>query len=68
MYPAPKIKESYVPQPNMFSRSYILAAIDSQCTTLYRPLIVTFALFSTVSKILPFYTPRANCVSKKTRA
>jgi len=44
------------------SRSYILTAIESPCTTLYRPLIVTlivmFALSSTVSEILPvFYAP-----------
>ena len=38
------------------SRSYILMAIESQCTTLitlYRSLIVAFALSSTVSEILP---------------
>jgi len=35
------------------SRSYILAAIESPCTTLCRQLIVTFALTSTVSEILP---------------
>ena len=29
----------------------LCAAIESQCTTLYRPLIVTFALSSTVSDI-----------------
>jgi len=46
------------------SRSCILAAIESQCTTLYRPLIVTFALSSTVSEILPVLHARANCVSK----
>ena len=33
-------------------------------TTLYRPLIVTFALSSTVSEILPVLYARANCVSK----
>ena len=38
------------------------AAIGSPCTTLYRPLIVTFGLSSTVSEILPVYTPGANCV------
>jgi len=36
------------------SRSYMLASIESQCTTLYRPLTVTFALSLTVSQILPF--------------
>jgi len=32
--------------------------------TIYGTLIVTFALPLTVSGILRFYTPRANCVSK----
>jgi len=35
------------------SRLYILLAVESQCTTLYRPLTVTFALSSTVYEILP---------------
>ena len=40
------------------SKSYILAAIESPCTTLYRWLIVIFALSSTVSEILPvLYAP-----------
>ena len=40
-------------------KPYILAAIESPCTTLYRPLIVTFALSSIVSEILPvLYAPR----------
>jgi len=47
------------------SRSYMLAAIESPCTTLDRPLIVTFALSSAISEILPisyamsrfFHTP-----------
>ena len=45
----------------MYSRSYILAAIESQCTTLYRPLIVglTFALSSTVSETLPVLYARS---------
>jgi len=34
------------------SASVILATIESQFMTLYRPLIVTFALSSTVSQIL----------------
>jgi len=46
------------------SRSYILTAIESQCATLYRPLIVAFALSSTFSEILPALYARANCVSK----
>jgi len=37
---------------NLAHRSYILAAIESQYTTLYRPLIVAFALSSTVLEIL----------------
>ena len=49
------------------SRSYILVAIESQCRTLYRPLIVAFALSSIVSEILPaLYNARSNCVSKCT--
>jgi len=44
------------------SRLYILAAIKSPCTTLYRLLIVTFALSSTVSEILPvLYAPSQLC-------
>jgi len=35
------------------SRIYILSAMESPCTTLYRPLIVAFALSSTVLEILP---------------
>jgi len=53
------------------SRSYILAALESPCTTLYRPLIVAFALSSTVSEILPvLYAPSQLCkqVSKCTSA
>ena len=47
------------------SRSYILAAVESQCTTLCGPLIVAFALSSTVSEILPALYSRANrAVSK----
>jgi len=38
------------------SRSYILAPIDSSCVTLYRQIIVTFALLSTVSGILQYPT------------
>ena len=37
-------------------------SIESQCTTLYRPLIVAFALSSNVSAILPALYTRANCV------
>jgi len=44
------------------SRSYILAAIESPCTTLYRPLIVTFALSSIVSEILPVFTVRRSAL------
>jgi len=44
------------------SRSYILAAIESQCTILYRPLIVTFALSSTVLEIVPvLHAPSQLC-------
>jgi len=47
------------------SRSYILTAIESQCTTsLYRLLIVAFALSSNVSEILPALYARASRVSK----
>ena len=38
---------------NLAQRSF-KAAIERSCTTLYRPLIVTFALSSTVSGILPY--------------
>jgi len=38
---------------NLAQRSFILAAIESPCTILYRPLIVAFAVSSTVSEILP---------------
>ena len=34
------------------SRSYIFVPIESSCTTSYCPLIVTFALSSTVSEII----------------
>jgi len=34
--------------------SYIVAALESPCTTLYRPLIVTSSQFSTVSEIAGF--------------
>ena len=37
--------------------AYISAAIESPCTTLYRPLIVAFALSSTVSEIAGFIRP-----------
>jgi len=40
-----------------------LAEIESPCTILYRPLIVTFAVFNRFGDIAGFYTPRANCVS-----
>jgi len=47
------------------SRSCILAAIESPCTTLYRSLIVTFTLSSTVSQILPVLYAKAYCVCKQ---
>ena len=45
------------------SRSYILVTIKSPYTTLYMPLIVTFASFFNLSEILPVVYARANCVS-----
>jgi len=41
-----------------------MAAIESQCTILYRPLIVTFALSSTILEILPVLYAQSHCVSK----
>ena len=46
------------------SRSYILAAIESLCMTLYRPLIVTFALSSTVLEILIYIAPACRMTSE----
>ena len=45
------------------SRSYILAAIESPCTTLYRPLIISLYL-QPFRRYCRFYNPPSNCVIK----